>query len=115
MPLLDDLVDEPDRPRLFRMYGAAREHHCHSLDRVYERGEPECATQTGMKPEKDLRKAEARTSDRNAVPASERQFEPSAQTVAVDDGDCGHRERRQPVDDVVRALNVPFYFSRVPD
>ena len=55
-----------------------------------------------MQAEHHLGKAEPRVVDRDAVVAGERDLEPAAEAVAVNDGDRRHGQVVEPVDDRVR-------------
>ena len=84
--------------------GAPGQHHRHRFDRIDEARQPHGAAEPGVQAEQHLGEAEARVLGRDPIVAGERDFEPSAQTVAVNDGDRRHVEAIEPVDNVVGEL-----------
>ncbi len=68
-------------------FGFARQHHRHGLRRTDQARQPECAAEAGMQSEQNFGKAEARAVDGEAIVAGERDFEPAAETIAVDHSD----------------------------
>ena len=61
--------------------------------------EPRGAAKAGMQAQHHFREAEARVFDGDAIMAGERDLEPAAEAVAVDDRDRRQLQRVQPIDD----------------
>ena len=101
MALLGDRVDEADRLRLPRRDRSAGQHHGHGLDRIGNGGRAIGAAEPRMKAQHHFRKAEAGIGDGDPPVAGERDLEPRAEAVAVDDRDGLRLERRQPVEHMV--------------
>ena len=66
-----------------------------------------------MQAEHHFRETEARTVDRDARLAGERDFKAAAEAEAVHDGDRRHAEIFQPVGDAMRAADLHLNLARI--
>ena len=95
-------VDEAERLGTSGAQIAPGQHGAHRLDRIDQPRQAHGAAETGMQPEQHLRQAEECILDCDPVIAGERDFETAAKTVAVNDGDRGHLQLIEPVDQRMR-------------
>ncbi len=102
VPLRHNGIHKSER---FRAGGARispGQHHGHGLDRIDQARQTHRAAKTGMQAEQHFGKTKLRIFDGDAVIAGERNFEPAAEAVAVNDGDDRHREPVEAINDGVR-------------
>ena len=102
MPLGRDRVDQAERLGAAGADIAAGQHHGHGFERIDQPRQAHGAAEAGMQAEHHLGKAETRVLDRDPIVAGERDLEPAAQAIAVNDGDRRHGQVIEPVDDRVR-------------
>jgi hypothetical protein len=102
VPLGHHRIDQAERLGASSAHVAPGQHHGHRFERVDEPRQAHRAAEAGMQAEHDLGQAEPRLLDRDAIVAGERDLEPAAEAIAVDDGDGGRAEVIEPVDHRVR-------------
>ena len=101
MALGHDRIHQTERSCPPGAHVAAGEHQGHGLDRIDQARQAHRASEPGMKTQHHLGKAEPRVIDRNAVVASERDLEATAEAIAVDDGNDRHGEPVEAIDERV--------------
>jgi hypothetical protein len=97
-----DRVDQAERLGARSAHVAPGQHHGHGFERIDQPRQAHGAAEAGMQAEHDLGEAEPRLLDRDAIVAGERDLEPAAEAIAVDDRDRGRAEAIEPVDHRVR-------------
>src|SRR5262249_52191309 len=108
-----DRVDEPERARAAIAHVAPGEHHGHSFERIDQPRQAHGAAEPRMQAQHDLGKAEPRILDRDAIVASERDLEPAAETIAMDDGDRRRAEMIEAIDHRVRLAQALLHHGGV--
>jgi hypothetical protein len=111
----NDLVDQSQLQRLVRAQVLAREHQVHRRRHAHQLHGAHGTAETRMNAQHHLRQPQRhlRIVGADAVTASHGEFEPAAEAVAIDGGNGGEGQVREPLQDAVRRADRRHGCSRL--